>query len=142
MTDKHGLMNGVATGSTLMAAMKRPERRHVKCSEEHCLSTATHVFKLQIPPTGAFRLADTIEANVNAPFCLMHVTALRVADWLSPKMREGAIGAAKAASRPPPDFRRAKLIPIPLDSDEYEKKSGGFDEVRRRRGNRYKGIIR
>lgn len=99
-----------------------------RCRRAGCTAWATWVPKLNIPARGwAIDSHRPVTVIMNLEVCMAHFDAERMlADLLTPDLK--ALIREQLVGRVPPDFDRAWISKVPVDSDEYRQ----FEEVAHR----------
>lgn len=94
----------------------------MKCSKSGCLAKATKVPVLCVPRKGIpLDLQRPIKATIDIPCCDRHIGEPTVRDLLSPAMRRLFTAQTLATTiTNPPDFDRAYIEPVSMDSIRYE----------------------
>lgn len=92
------------------------------CSREHCAAEARWVPKVCVPATGYPIAGHTpLSCIIGLPLCGACIDTLGVGDLLGPTPQGGEFreAFAIAAGRVPPDFSRAFMARVSLNSPEY-----------------------
>jgi hypothetical protein len=98
----------------------------MKCSWSDCQAVATHLPKICVPALGhALESHQPLGAILNLPACLEHAKAFDVQEFLNlPAPKGGSTNRILfeilARGKCPPDFDRAYVQPVPLDSEEAQ----------------------
>jgi hypothetical protein len=95
----------------------------MKCGDSNCEAEATHMPKICVPATGwPIDQHNPISVVMGLKLCLKHTRAFRAKETLGLKgehtMRKVIEVMAKSYGGVPPDFARAFVQPISIDSPE------------------------
>jgi hypothetical protein len=89
------------------------------CQRQECLRPASMAITLNVPAKGfPISLHQPIRMVLGLRLCRHHARETTAEHLLTPELK-GAIEAL-ARGKAPPDFDRAFVSPISLDSDEYQ----------------------
>jgi hypothetical protein len=93
-----------------------------KCSEKNCKNQATVAPALFIPAMGVSIHQHTpIKMVMTVPFCNQHFKTMDIKNFMLPEGKRRITEALRAIGRADPDFERAWLKPISIESDEYRE---------------------
>jgi len=92
----------------------------MKCSWSDCQAVATHLPKICVPALGhALESHQPLGAILNLPACREHAKAFDIEELLNlPVTKFRIVFELLARGKCPPDFDRAYVQPVPLDSEE------------------------
>ena len=90
------------------------------CSRSGCTKVGTHAPVVCVPAQGhAIETHNPLRCELPVPLCKDHFEEATAAELLTPQMREALTATTKAMRLAAPDFDRAFLRKMLVDSPEY-----------------------
>lgn len=89
------------------------------CFEEGCECLATYLPKVCVPARGyPLEVERSAQCIVQFPMCWKHIQEIKMPEFMTPELEE--IFRMMLRNKQPPDFARAWVHHLPLDSDEAQ----------------------